>query len=127
MDNLSLAKEWINHAEKDLGSARFLINMHPKPLEIICFHCQQCAEKLLKGFLVLKGAEIIKTHDLLFLVKKCCEYEKEFSKIEKQCIRLTDFGTNIRYPSSLEITEADVTLALKDITDINGFILQRIR
>ncbi len=33
--------------------------MNPKPLEIICFHCQQSAEKDLKVFLV-KDEQIVK-------------------------------------------------------------------
>lgn len=33
--------------KKDLEAAKFLTNMHPQPLEIICYHCQQSAEKIL--------------------------------------------------------------------------------
>jgi len=35
----------------DLGTAEYLQNMSPLPLEIICYHCQQSAEKYLKGYL----------------------------------------------------------------------------
>ena len=38
--------EWIRIAEMDLSSAHHLYkNLQPKPLEIICFHTQQAAEK----------------------------------------------------------------------------------
>ncbi|WP_282433370.1 HEPN domain-containing protein [Desulfosporosinus sp. FKA] len=40
-------------AETGLQSALFLLNMHPAPLEIICYHCQQSAEKYLKGYIAL--------------------------------------------------------------------------
>jgi HEPN domain-containing protein len=29
--------------------------MHPTPVEVICYHCQQSAEKYLKGYIVLHG------------------------------------------------------------------------
>ena len=40
------AKEWLSFSESDLGVADHLNKTyHPKPLEIICFHCQQAAEE----------------------------------------------------------------------------------
>jgi HEPN domain-containing protein len=42
-----LADEWLQFAYMDIDSAQFLYdNKHPRPLEIICYHCQQSAEKL---------------------------------------------------------------------------------
>jgi len=47
-------KEWIRIAEMDLSSSHYLFENHrPKPLEIICFHTQQAAEKMLECFLVV--------------------------------------------------------------------------
>jgi HEPN domain-containing protein len=71
MDNKDIAKEWFKIAKTDLSSAQFLQSMSPVPIEIICYHCQQSAEKYLKGFLALKGEEIKKTHDLVQLNKIC--------------------------------------------------------
>ena len=46
--------EWIRIAEMNLSSSHHLHENHrPKPLEIICFHTQQTAEKMLKCFLVV--------------------------------------------------------------------------
>ena len=53
MNNREIANEWFSYEENDLNSAKFLLNMYPKPLEIICNHCQQSAEKYLKGFLAI--------------------------------------------------------------------------
>ncbi|MGI5065899.1 hypothetical protein H0R90_06650 [Treponema putidum] len=36
--------EWLRFVEMDMSTAYHLFKMmHPKPLEIICFHCQQAA------------------------------------------------------------------------------------
>ena len=45
--------EWLSFAETDLGVARHLYeSYHPKPLEIICYHCQQSAEKAIKAVII---------------------------------------------------------------------------
>ena len=42
-------KQWLDMADMDLGVAKYLMeNYYPKPLEIICYHCQQAAEKAIK-------------------------------------------------------------------------------
>ena len=51
MDHEYIA-EWFQFADIDLASAEHLQSMRPQPLEIICYHCQQSAEKNLKGYLI---------------------------------------------------------------------------
>ncbi len=126
MNNLEIAQEWFDIAEKDLSSAKYLRNMNPIPIEIICYHCQQSAENLLKGFLALNGHEIIKTHDLILLNKLCQEYDEEFKLIEEECLRLTDYGINIRYPYPMDLNESDMKLAIKDAEKIKEFILAKV-
>ena len=45
------SSEWLDLAEMDLGAAEYLLGMRPVPVEIICYHCEQAAEKMLKGTL----------------------------------------------------------------------------
>ena len=127
MDNLNIANEWFDIAEKDISSAKFLLDMYPIPLEIICYHCQQSSEKFLKGFLALNEHEIIKTHDLVLLNKFCMKYDIEFSSIEEDCVRLTDFSINIRYPYPLDLIESDVRIAIKDAEKIKSFVLVKAK
>ena len=47
-----MSSEWLEMAEMDLGAAEYLLGMRPIPIEIICYHCEQAAEKLLKGALI---------------------------------------------------------------------------
>ena len=43
-------QRWLDFAENDLAVAKHLLEtFHPKPLEIICYHCQQAAEKAIKS------------------------------------------------------------------------------
>jgi HEPN domain-containing protein len=51
----SLTRVWFAKAEADLRSAEYLLTMPEPAYENIGFHAQQCAEKYLKGYLVLHG------------------------------------------------------------------------
>jgi HEPN domain-containing protein len=112
MDNLSVALEWKRYAELDLMSAESFYKMRPVPIEIICYHCQQSAEKYLKGFLVLQGYNPPKTHDLDQLQKLCIPIYEQFSEIAEHCSHLTAYGVQPRYPFQIELNESDMLEAL---------------
>ena len=40
---LEFVAEWFKCADMDFMTSEHLLSMHPKPLEIICYHCQQSA------------------------------------------------------------------------------------
>ncbi len=125
MDNEDVAKEWFKIAEADLSSAEFLQNMQSMPTEIICYHCQQSAEKYLKGFLSLKGEAIKRSHDLVILNKECRKYDADFETIEEVCLMLTDYGVNIRYPFPMDINESDIKVALQSTRKIKDHVLAK--
>mgnify|MGYP002516559654 CR=1 FL=1 len=51
-------REWLELAEMDYGVAMHLFeNYMPKPLEIICYHCQQAAEKAIKAVVISKDVQ----------------------------------------------------------------------
>lgn len=67
------AINWLSLAETDYGVAVHLFRAyHPKPLEIICYHCQQAAEKAVKAIIVLAGSQggLPKRHDLYLLLNQ---------------------------------------------------------
>ncbi len=123
MDNLTSAKEWQRVAEMDLLSAEYLLNMYPIPIEIICYHCQQSAEKYLKGYLVLQGMNPPKIHDLNQLQKLCSNINDSFVNIEDQCSDLTVYGVQPRYPMQLILEEIDMQEALINAKAIRNFII----
>ena len=106
------SSEWLDLAEMDLGAAEYLLGMRPVPVEIICYHCEQAAEKMLKGTLAQFGMEPPKTHDLIQLCKLCME--------------LTPYGVQVRYPSHMELDESDMNCALRECRKIREFVLQRL-
>lgn len=115
MQNKEIIHEWMKFADMDFQTAIYLYeNMYPRPLEIICYHCQQSIEKLLKGVLISKGVNIKKTHDLGLLAEMLQAYmdiDEEFLEI---CDDLTPYGVTIRYPQEIMIEGHHVKKALEE-------------
>lgn len=115
MDNHDLVHEWLTFAQMDFLTAKHLYDgMYPKPLEIICYHCQQSIEKLLKGALISHGVAIKKTHDLGLLAETLQEYMEVPDEYLEMCDDLTPYGVKIRYPQELAIEEYHVKKALSE-------------
>ncbi|MBN2651511.1 MAG: HEPN domain-containing protein [Spirochaetales bacterium] len=117
---------WIDVAQDDYDAAILLAQAHKPLLEIVCFHCQQSAEKLLKSFIVKNSGEIKKTHDLVEILKKCTEIDSEFEKLKQRCIDLTDYSVEIRYPYPYEINDADMRKAIDDLEVLRAFVLAKV-
>lgn len=67
------ANKWISIAEDDLKLAQQNIDIQP---ELLCYHCQQAAEKALKAILVKKEGKFPKTHSLNTLIQELEKYGK---------------------------------------------------
>ncbi|MBE7123140.1 DNA-binding protein [Bacillus sp. AFS054943] len=127
MKQVTNSEEWFDLADFDLNSAKFLTAMKPFPAAIICYHCQQSAEKFLKGLLAYYGEPIIKTHNLFTLTKVCMKHDESFRALLDDCIVLNDYGVDVRYASHEEVNEDDTKEAIISAENIRGFILNKIK
>jgi HEPN domain-containing protein len=112
--------EWIQIAEDDIYSAKYLYDAVRKPYEIICYHCAQAVEKYLKGYLTYNEIIPQKTHNLLFLLELCIEKDIDFENIRTECSLLNKFTNEIRYPYRIEIKEDDVTYSINAVDRIRN-------
>lgn len=126
MDNLEQVVEWQRLAEMDLASAKHLLTMRPVPIEVICYHCHQSAEKYLKSYLVFKGITPPKTHDLNEIRRLCSNQSANFSGIADPCSDLNAFGVQPRYPMELTLEESDVRRALSGARVVCDAVLKAI-
>ncbi len=49
---IDIVKQWIEKGDHDLGTAQVTYLYLPQYRDTIAFHCQQAAEKYLKGYLI---------------------------------------------------------------------------
>lgn len=114
--NNEAVKKWILKAENDLKIAKDEILTEDPATDAICFHAQQCVEKYLKAYLIYNDKEIIKTHDILFLIKQCSLIDNEFKYLlEINADSLTSYAVEIRYPDDFyfpDIKEAKESIEI---------------
>jgi HEPN domain-containing protein len=116
-------KEWYDKATMDLGVAKHLLETYyPKPIEIICYHCQQAAEKAIKALIIFYGAEggIPKLHDLSFLLNQIKNKVDIEEKYYDYADTLSPYGVAVRYPNELFLEERHA----KEAVQLAGEILQ---
>jgi HEPN domain-containing protein len=121
------SKEWRSLVERDMAVADHLANnMHPIPTEIIAFHCQQAAEKYLKGALVIFGEEPPYIHDLAELCKIANKHRPAFASISSLCTTINYFSVQPRYDMGLSLSEADMRIVLVHTKTIRDFLQNEI-
>lgn len=91
-------ESWLAKAAHDLMSAQRLLEIEPVILDNACFHCQQAIEKFLKAFLVFHGRDIERTHNVIFLLSECANFDPVFSTVDPMNINI--YAVQGRYPDS---------------------------
>jgi HEPN domain-containing protein len=114
-------REWVDKAEADLATARREVQASDFPnYDAVCFHAQQCVEKLMKALLIQHGITPPKTHQLLalhnLLKPVCGEWDPRIEDLRFLSRAAVDF----RYPGESadqpEAQEAiDIAVKLRDV------------
>ena len=121
--NNDLISNWIAKAKNDLKSALKLAKGDDPLLDTAVYHCQQSAEKALKGYLVLRNIEFKKSHDLNYLIKLLLPTEPDFFILHDYAELLTPMAVEFRYPDdSLVPTYEEYELALNAAVEILNFV-----
>jgi HEPN domain-containing protein len=113
MTDIKSAEKWLKYAKTDYDVAVYVTTFHPLPIEIVCFHCQQSAEKALKSVLVYYEQIIPKIHDLSRVWDMCVAIEPNLPDLEEYADKLSGYAIAPRYPDALEYEEIDMRRALQ--------------
>ncbi len=91
-------REWVRKAEADHLAAAKLSRGNDPLHDIVCFHCQQCAEKYLKALLEELGLAIPKTHNLVALLARLAAHHASLRSLRRGLDFLTRYAVDTRYP-----------------------------
>lgn len=108
-------REWLAKAALDLRAAEFEFTAEPPLTADIVFHCQQLAEKSMKGFLTWHDEPFRKTHNLVEVGQQCAAIDATVTDLMRRAARLTEYAWKFRYPGEPEepsVTEAQEALVL---------------
>ena len=125
MPNIELFKEWMQYADEDRQMAEFALKAKG-PVNQICFHSQQMAEKCLKGFLAFNDSRFERIHQLDYLLTLCQKLDSAFSELNETVKYLTDFYIETRYPGGVpESSLTEARKAYEAAKSIKEFILAK--
>jgi len=87
-------------ASQDLRRVEILPAAIPPDIEGALFHCQQAAEKALKGFLTWHDIGFRRVHDLDEIGKQCAETDSSLAELLKRVGVLSAYASRFRYPGA---------------------------
>lgn len=115
--------EWIEKAEGDFTTASRELHVTSRPnYDAVCFHCQQCIEKLLKGALTRCGVDPPHVHDVAYLVKLLREGGTALAAEERDLRLLSQSAVVFRYPGE-NATAEDATEVMAICERLRGELL----
>jgi HEPN domain-containing protein len=122
------AREWLEKALDDLESARVLAEADHAGNAL--YHCQQSAEKSLKGYLTWHDIAFRKTHNLKELGESCARIDASLEQIAARAHILTDYSWKMRYPGDPYVVEdgelsAMIALAATVLAEIHSRLKAR--
>lgn len=115
---------WFTKASRDLQSARKLASEPGPFLDTGIYHCQQAAEKAIKGWLALQGIRSQKTHDIRSLIAEAAESDPRFNAWLEAGQFLTPYATAFRYPDEQQLApdRAEFDEAYRYADSFLGFV-----
>ncbi|MCB9492718.1 MAG: HEPN domain-containing protein [Epsilonproteobacteria bacterium] len=121
-------KDWFAKAQSDLKMAHKGLRDDDDTLDCVAYHTHQCAEKVLKGFLIFKGNPLERTHDLEYLLKICCESDADFLALKDDVKKLNPFAIHSRYPDDyFDIDRGEAEDAIETAKRVFDFIQMKMK
>jgi HEPN domain-containing protein len=111
---------WFEKANKDLRCAQIDLAADPPAPEDALYHCQQAAEKALKGFLVWHDQPFPKTHDLGKLGNQAVGLDQTLEPLIDEVVELTKYAWIFRYPG--EVDEPSLVEAVAVLHRVRAFV-----
>lgn len=122
-------RSWLTKARSDLRSARALVVLAEPATDTAVYHCQQAAEKALKGYLAFRDQPLERTHDLERLLELAAVLDSAFAPLETQAEVLNPYATAFRYPDMLDVqfpSVAEANAAIEHAQAVYDFVRKQM-
>ena len=107
-------QDWINAAYDDYRAAQTL-SKDDTLNNVTAFHCQQCAEKALKGFILARTRQAVDGHNLTWLCRRAVSLDDSFREWMDESAALNRYYIETRYPTDIptEIDDEEIVSILR--------------
>jgi len=123
-EKMAEVRAWLTKEADDLRGADLDLAAAPPLIKDALFHCQQAAEKAMKGFLTAHDRIFRKTHDLNELAMACEALDQGLKEALLAARDLTVFAWEFRYPGDAPVPPLEEA---KEYRQVAGRVYQAIR
>ncbi len=125
IEKLEHIQRLVFKARNDLRSAQDLMQTASPATDVVCFHCQQAAEKMLKAWLHWHEITVPRTHNLAEIVELCERTDPAFSQLQGVEI-LTPYAVEVRYVDDFYFPPLGEALGAVELAEqAERFVLSR--
>lgn len=117
------AREWLVKASRDLKLVHQTLASDDPLTDSAAYHCQQAAEKAIKGLLAYYDEPFPKTHLIAVLAPLVMVHEPSLEELLGRADRLSDYAWLTRYPGVGLPTLDEAQALLKLAEDVLGAVL----
>jgi len=124
-------KKWVKYAKNDIRIAQTemgaQVNPRHRAYEVVLYHCQQAAEKMLKAYLISQNDNPW-GHDLDNLRTDCAVFDSDFNgtRIISHCNYLNAFVA-ARYPDfKMSVDASNATRGLNSAMRVFDFVAVKL-
>lgn len=96
-------RDWLERAREDILCAKVLCESE-KCNNSAAFHCQQCIEKALKAYILLKSDSLVDGHNLTWLCRQAMRHDQRFDEWLDESASLNKCYIETRYPADLPLS-----------------------
>jgi HEPN domain-containing protein len=124
---LAEVRAWLRKASEDVRAAEVARAAEPPLREAAVFHCQQAAEKAIKGFLTLHARAFRRTHSIEEIGEIAVAIEPALRPVIDRAAPLTEYAWRFRYPGvpdepALEEIDEAIAVAREVVREIIGLV-----
>lgn len=128
MVDKQVVDNWINKADEDMVFAKAILEDNLEFYLQICFSLHQATEKYLKAYIMAKGLEFEKIHDLTKLLQICAQKDEGFNNFSEAAKLLNPFYIGTRYPDfEVKISKSQTENILNLAEGIAIFVKEKIK
>jgi HEPN domain-containing protein len=125
-DSQQAASAWLEKADHDQRTAMAALAQDPPITDTAGFHVQQAIEKYLKAYLISRGMEFERIHDLEVLCDACSQQDSAFSTLKNRVAPLTAYAVRFRYPGPADPPIEKVRQALMVVEEVRLVVINRL-